>query len=110
MLRYTSTKQIEIFEFEHPFQTELDSENRWVKQSKLFPRDELVGIYGHSLSKTKGKQSIDGRLAVGSLIIKHKLVLSDREVIETIKENIYLQYFVGSKDFAKKQLLTHHCW
>lgn len=102
MLRYTSTKQIEIFEFEHPFQTELDSENRWVKLSKLLPWDELVGIYGRSLSKTKGKQSIDGRLAVGSLIIKHKLVISDREVIEQIKENIYLQYFVGFKGFKKE--------
>lgn len=102
MLRYKSTKQIEIFEFEHPFQTELDTENRWVKLSKLLPWDELVGIYGRSLSKTKGKQSIDGRVAVGSLIIKHKLGISDREVIEQIKENIYLQYFVGCKRFQKK--------
>ena len=101
MLRYTSTKQIEIFEFEHPFQTELDSENRWVKLSKLLPWDELVGIYGRSLSRTKGKQSIDGRVAVGSLIIKHKQGISDREVIEQIKENIYLQYFVGFKGFQK---------
>ena len=81
MLRYISTKQIKIFEFEHPFQTELDMDNRWVKLSKLLPWDELVGIYGRSLSKTKGKQCIDGRVAVGSLIIKHKLGISDREVI-----------------------------
>jgi len=102
MLRYTSTKQIEIFKFEHPFQTELDPENRWVKLSNLLPWDELVGIYARSLLQSKGKYGIDGRLAVGSLIIKHKLGISDREVIETLKENIYLQYFVGFKGFRKE--------
>lgn len=102
MLRYNSTKQIEIFEFKHPFETELDAENRWVKLSKLLPWDELVGIYSRSLSSTKGKYGIDGRLAAASLIIKHKLGLSDREVIETIKENIYLQYFVGFHGFRKE--------
>ena len=109
MLRYKTTKQEEIFsrrdgspEFEHPFQTELDPENRWVRLSKLLDWDGLVRIYSRSLSSTKGKYGIDGRLAVGSLIIKHKLSLSDREVIETLKENIYLQYFVGFKTFRKE--------
>ena len=112
MLKYTSTKQINLFEFKHPFEAELDPENRWVKLSKIIPWDKLVSIYSKSLSSTKGKQSIDGRLAVGSLIIKHKLQLSDREVVETLKENIYLQYFVGFSGFQKKaafdaSLLVH---
>lgn len=102
MLRYNSPNQIEIFEFEHPFETELDKDNRWVKLSKLLPWDELVRIYGRSLSKTKGRFGIEGRLAVGSLIIKHKLTASDREVIEMLKENIYMQYFVGFTGFQKE--------
>lgn len=102
MLRRSKRDQIEIFEFEHPFENELDSENRWVKLSKLLPWDELVSIYSSSMSKNKGRYGIEGRLAVGSLIIKHKLGLSDREVIETLKENIYLQYFVGFKRFKKE--------
>jgi len=100
MIRYTSVNQIEIFEFEHPFETELDSRNRWVKLSKLLPWDRLVGIYSRSLSADTGRYGIDGRLAVGALIIKHKMKLTDREVIETIKENIYLQHFVGFKKFT----------
>jgi len=112
MLKYTTTKQIDLLEFTHPFEVELDKENRWVKLSKIIPWDELVSIYSKSLSSRKGKQSIDGRLAVGSLIIKHKLQLSDREVVETLKENIYLQYFVGFTGFQKKapfdaSLLVH---
>jgi len=102
MIRYTSQFQIELFEFEHPFESELDKNNRWVKLSKLLPWDRLVGIYSQNLSSDTGRYGIDGRLAVSALIIKHRLRLSDREVIETIKENIYLQYFVGFKKFTIK--------
>ncbi len=45
MIRYTSQHQIELFEFEHPFEVELDKNNRWVKLSKLLPWDRLVSIY-----------------------------------------------------------------
>ncbi len=91
MIRYTSQHQIELFEFEHPFEVEPDKSNRWVKLSKLLPWDRLVGIYSQSLCSGSGRYGIDGRLAVGALIIKHRLNLSDREVIETIKENVTTQ-------------------
>ncbi len=102
MIRYTSQNQIELFKFEHPFESSLDKSNRWVTLSKQLPWDRLVGIYSQSLCADSGRYGIDGRLAVGALIIKHRLVLSDREVIETLKENIYLQYFVGFKKFTTK--------
>ncbi len=50
---------------------------------------------------TKGSQAArvarlkDARLAIGAVIIKHKLCLSDRETVAQIQENPYLQYFVG---------------
>ena len=64
--------------------------------------EELIAIYGKSLSSSKGRYGIDGRLAVGSLITKHRLNLSDREVISMIQENIYLQYFIGFQSFKKE--------
>jgi len=103
MLRHKNSKQIELYEFKHPFETELDLENRWVKLSQLLPWEELIKIYSKSLSRDKGRYGIDGRLAVGSMIIKHRLNLSDREVIETLQENIYLQYFVGFHRFKKEK-------
>jgi hypothetical protein len=33
------------------------------------------------------------------MIIKHKLKLDEREIIETIKENVYMQYFLGLKEY-----------
>ncbi len=68
----------------------------------MLPWEELIDIYGKSLSSNKGRYGIDGRLAVGSLIIKHRLNLSDREVISMIQENIYLQYFLGFQSFQKE--------
>ncbi len=35
------------------------------------------------------------RMALGSLIIKEKLGISDIETVEQIRENPYLQYFIG---------------
>ena len=45
----------------------------------------------------------DARVVIGALIIKHKMKLADEEVIEQLKENIYLQYFVGYSSYQYKQ-------
>lgn len=39
---------------------------------------------------------------MGSLLIQHILNLSDRETVEQIKENHYLQYFLGFKCYEYK--------
>ena len=40
---------------------------------------------------------------IGAVIIKHKLVLSDRETVDQISENPYLQYFVGLSGFQTQK-------
>jgi hypothetical protein len=42
------------------------------------------------------------RMALGALIIKEKLGISDRETVEQIKENPYLQYFIGLENYSNK--------
>jgi IS5 family transposase len=103
MLDCKRINQIELFEFKQPFETELDSSNRWVKLSKILPWEELISIYSKSFSGKKGRNGIDGQLAIGSLIIKHRLNISDREAIKQLQENIYLQYFVGFHSFKKEK-------
>jgi transposase, IS5 family len=39
---------------------------------------------------------------LGSLIIKERLGISDRETVEQIKENPYLQYFLGIAKYSNK--------
>ena len=39
------------------------------------------------------------RIALGALIIKERLGLSDEETVEQIRENPYLQYFLGYESY-----------
>jgi hypothetical protein len=78
-----------------PFQTALDGNNRWVRMSRCIPWDELAEGYYQALSVKQGRPAKDARLVIGAVIIKHKLCLSDRETVAQIRENPYLQYFVG---------------
>jgi len=95
MIRYNSTKQLTIEEFKTPFEIRIDKGNRWVKLSEKMPWDELAAIYYRNMSKDMGAPTIDARIVIGSMIVKHKLGLDDREAIETIRENLYIQYFLG---------------
>ena len=95
MIRYHSQKQLSLAEFDWPFQTALDENNRWVKLSECVPWDELAEGYYQGLADTQGRPTKDARLVIGAVIIKHKLCLSDRETVAQIQENPYLQYFVG---------------
>jgi hypothetical protein len=95
MIQYRSQKQLSLTEFDWPFQTSLDENNRWVKLSECIPWDELAEGYYQDLEDTQGRPTKDARLVIGAVIIKHKLCLSDRETVAQIQENPYLQYFVG---------------
>ena len=95
MIRYHSQKQLSLAEFDWPFQTSLDENNRWVKLSECVPWDELAEGYYQGLADTQGRPTKDARLVIGAVIIKHKLCLSDRETVAQIQENPYLQHFVG---------------
>ena len=104
MIRYTPSEQLSIEEFRTPFQAHLDKENRWIKLASMIPWDRLAGIYYQSMSTDKGAPSVDARIVIGAMIIKHKLKLDDREVVETIRENMYLQYFLGLSSYTAEPL------
>ncbi len=95
MIRNRSHQQIPLAEFDWPFQVALDENNRWVKLGDCIPWDELAEGYYEGFSSSHGRPLKDARLAIGAVIIKHKLCLSDRETVAQIQENPYLQYFVG---------------
>jgi len=87
--------QLTIEEFKLPFAGELNKKNRWVQLADAMPWDALTEVYNRALSKERGRPALSGRTVVGALIIKHMLKLTDEETIEQIRENPYLQYFLG---------------
>ena len=99
MIKYTPSNQLTLEGFSHPFERDLSPENRWVKLAELIPWDSLASVYAKSLSSTSGRESIDVRMVIGALIVKHKLGLDDRGTVAMISENISLQYFCGLRSF-----------
>jgi len=49
-----------------------------------------------------GAPALPFRMALGSLIIKERLGISARETVEQIKENPYLQYFIGQTYYSNE--------
>ncbi len=93
-------KQLEFF---LPFGGKLDQNNRWVKLARLIPWAEFETKYSKSLKGSgNGPPAKSVRVALGALIIKERLGTSDRETVEQIRENPYLQYFLGFKEYCEK--------
>ena len=98
-------KQIQFENFKLPFSGKLRSDNRWVKLAKQIPWQEIEELYSSSLSLSgKGAPALSVRVAFGAMVIKEKLGLSDEETVEQIRENPYLQYFLGLKRYEDKSV------
>lgn len=96
---YISPSQLGIDGFDSPFTKSLDPTNRWVVLSGKVPWDKLVSIYNKQMKNDKGRPGLNARVVLGSMIIKHICNLSDRDTVEFIRENVYMQYFLGYTGF-----------
>lgn len=99
MIQYSPQGQLGLDGFDTTFERKLDPANRWVKLASLVPWDELAAIYAKNLDGSSGRKSVDIRMILGAMVVKHKLELSDRETVATISENVYIQYFCGRASF-----------
>lgn len=95
---------MEFEDFVLPFSGKLRSDNRWVKLAKFIPWGEFESAYSKSLTNSSlGPPAKSVRIALGSLIIKERLGATDEETVEQIRENPYLQYFLGYKEYKDEQ-------
>lgn len=100
MYRKDYTGQLEIPNFYLPFGGKLRSDNRWVILSKQIPWKTIEQRYALNFKGSKtGNPAKTARVALGSLIIKERLGTSDIETVEQIRENPYLQYFLGFYEY-----------
>lgn len=95
MYRKENQPSILAEKFELPFEGKLLENNRWVIMAKLIPWSDFEQEYALLFSGEIGAPAKSFRMALGSLIIKEKLGTSDIETVEQIRENPYLQYFIG---------------
>ena len=79
----------------------LNPENRWVRMSRLIPWAVFEAQYAALFPNPReGKPAKSARVAIGSLIIKKRYGFSDEDVVEEIRENPYLQYFLGFAEYS----------
>ncbi len=99
--KYVSPGQGVLSCFETPFSRSLAPDNPWVVLAGQLPWDLLVSIYQKQMGNDRtGAGGINPRVALGCLIIKHICDLSDRETIQQVRENVYMQYFIGYSSFC----------
>jgi len=101
MYRSKNRRQLEFSDFYLPFSGQLDPENRWVALARLVPWDLAEEIYHAGLCEDFGQPIVPARTALGALLIKERLGLTDRETVEAIQENPYLQLFIGFEEFTR---------
>jgi len=92
--------------FTTPFEQELNMDNRWVKFSNIIPWWKLDSYYHSRMSTTMGAGTIDARIVLGALIIKHHEERSDVDTILNIQENVYMQYFLGLPNFKSEPVFS----
>jgi transposase, IS5 family len=88
--------------FKLTFEGKLSENNRWVIMSQLIPWSDFESEYASLFSEEIGAPAKRFRMALGSLIIKEKLGTSDVETVEQIRENPYLQYFIGLSSYSNE--------
>jgi len=103
MYRIEKHEQLSIEEFKLPFEGKLDPENRWVEKLRMIPWETLERQYSrHFCAEKMGSPAKPVRMAFGALVIQATLNLSDAETVAQIRENPYMQYFIGLPAFQQK--------
>ena len=105
MYRQESPKQLSFEDFYLPFGGHLNPNNRWIRLAELIPWDEFEASYADQFAQSgQGAPAKPFRLALGALIIKEKLGITDEETVEQIRENHYLQYLIGMEGYKDEEL------
>lgn len=82
-------------DFNQPLGLHMNPENRWIRLAAIVPWDKYEARYARYFKSHTGNVAKPFRMVLGALIIQKKYGYSDRELVEVITENPYLQYFIG---------------
>jgi hypothetical protein len=104
MYRKTNDGQLDIYDFILPFGGHLKADNRWVKLRQTINWELVEEEYGRNFAnKDAGQEAYPADVAFGSLYIQRLLGFTDRELVDQIAENPYMQYFIGYKEYRNER-------
>jgi transposase, IS5 family len=80
---YRTDRQPEFPDFYLPFWGKLDPENRWVKLARVIPWHLIEEDYRSNFASSgMGAPAKESRIALGALIIKERLGITDEETVD----------------------------
>lgn len=94
--------QPSFLDFNQPMGLHMNPNNRWIKMADRIPWDEFEIKYAGLFPSNTGNVAKPLRMALGALIIQTKFQYADRELVEQITENPYLQYFIGLPGYQEE--------
>lgn len=94
--------QHSFLDFNQPMGLHMNPDNRWVRLAERIPWDEFEVKYAKLFPSDTGNVAKPLRMALGALIVQTRFQYSDRELVEQIAENPYLQYFIGLPGFREE--------
>lgn len=104
MRYYSQTVAPTFFNLDDPLEL-LSKDNRWVILGDRLPWDKIEVEYNKRLdNRYRGAGNKPARMIIGAVIIKHLCNFSDRMTITMIRENPYMQYFVGLPRFINEPI------
>lgn len=106
MYKFDNGHQISFYDFNQSCGMQLDTSNEWIGLAERIPWDICEIMYAEMFPSKTGHPAFSVRVALGSLIIKQRRHLSDRELVKEIQESPYLQYFIGFPKFQKEAPFT----
>lgn len=102
MYKTTKNPQHSFLDFNQPLGLHMNPKNRWIDMADRIPWDHFERKYAGLFPSDTGNVAKPLRIALGSLIIQKKFGYSDRELVEQIRENPYLQYFIGLPGYQEE--------
>ena len=95
MYKPADKTQTAFLDFNQPMGLHMNPDNRWVQMANIVPWELFEVKYAGLFPSGTGNVAKPLRMALGSLIIQSRFQYPDRELVEQITENPYLQYFIG---------------
>ena len=103
MYKKQTNRQLTIYDFDQPLGLTMNQENRWVKKADSIPWSVIEDKYAALFNSDRGNIAKPVKMALGALIIQSEFQYADIEVVNQIRENPYLQYFVGLPSYKDEK-------
>lgn len=99
--------QLSFESFGTNLSTPLSADNEWVQLADQMPWKQLDEAYQLAFPSKLGRAGKPFRLLYGAQLIKQKTGLSDRDVVEAIRDTPAYQYFIGIPQYQLKLPFDH---